>query len=69
MIKNIPIHSDSLIGKEIFVLEPTSEYIKGSGVLDNIVWSISCPGGTSIKKGEKAVIIGIDNNILMVTNK
>ena len=69
MMKNIPANSDSLIGKEILVLEDVNEFGKGSGVINDVVWIITCQAGVSIKKGESAIIMAIDGNKLVVTTK
>ena len=69
MTKNIPANSDSLIGKEILVLENTNEYGKGSGVINDVVWTITCQAGVSVEKGTHAIIMAIDGNKLVVTNK
>ena len=67
--KNIPYDSDSLIGKKVLILEPVNEYQKGSGVIDDFVWTVSCQAGVNIEKGNHGIIIGIDDNQLIVTNK
>ena len=69
MTKNISTNSDSLIGREILVLEGADEFNKGSGVINDVVWTIICQAGTSIEKGKHAIIIAIDGNKLVVTNK
>lgn len=69
MMKNISKNSDSLIGKEILILEDANDYGKGSGVINDIVWSITCPTGISVEKGKHAVILAIDGNNLVVKNK
>ena len=69
MTKNIPTNSDSLIGKEILVLEDVTEYEKGSGVINDVVWTITCQAGINIPKGKHAVIMAIDGNKLVVTTK
>ena len=69
MTKNIPTNSDSLIGKEILVLEDVNEYEKGSGVINDVVWTITCQAGINIPKGKHAVIMAIDGNKLVVTTK
>lgn len=67
--KNIPSNSESLIGKEILILENANEYEKGSGVINDIVWTVSCQAGISVEKGKHAIIIAIDDNNLVVRNK
>ena len=69
MTKNISTNSDSLIGKEIFILESANEFNKGSGVINDIVWTIVCQAGVSVEKGSRAVILAIDGNKLVVKNK
>ena len=69
MTKHITENSDSLIGKEILILESANEFDKGSGVIDDIVWTIVCQAGTAVEKGKHAIIIAIDENKLVVTNK
>lgn len=69
MTKHIPTNSDSLIGREILVLESANEFDKGSGVINDIVWTITCQAGISVEKGKHAVIIAIDDNKLVVRNK
>lgn len=69
MAKNISTNSDSLIGKEILILEPVNEFEKGSGVIDDVVWTVSCLAGTEISKGKHAIIVAIDDNNLIVKNK
>lgn len=67
--KNISITSDSLIGKEILVLESVNEFQNGSGVIDDIVWDLSCQSGIKVEKGTHAIILAIDENKLVVKNK
>lgn len=67
--KQISENSDSLIGKEIFVLEQVNEFEKGSGVINDVVWTLTCQAGIHIEKGKHAIIIAIDDNSLVVTNK
>jgi membrane protein implicated in regulation of membrane protease activity len=69
MTKNIPTNSDSLIGKEILILEAADEFNKGSGVINDVVWTVICRAGISIEKGKHAIIIAIDGNKLVVKNK
>ena len=69
MTKNISTNSDSLIGKEILILEPANEFVKGSGVINDIVWTVICQAGISVEKGKHAIIIAIDGNKLVVKNK
>lgn len=67
--KNISHNSDSLIGKQVLILEPVNEYQNGSGVINDFVWTVSCQAGVNIEKGNHGIIIGIDDNQLIVTNK
>lgn len=69
MAKNISANSDSLIGKEILILESANEFDNGSGVISDIVWTITCQAGVKVEKGTHAIIIAIDGNKLVVTNK
>lgn len=69
LTKHLSANSDSLIGKEILVIEDVNEFNKGSGVINDIVWTISCQAGISIKKGKHAIIVAIDENHLVVTSK
>lgn len=67
--KNISINSDSLVGKEISILEDCSEFDKGSGNIDDVVWTTICPTGHSLKKGDIGVVIAIEGNKLIVKEK
>ena len=69
MIKNIPTNSDSLIGREILILESANEFDKGSGVINDVVWTVICQAGISVEKGKHAIIVAIDGNKLVVKNK
>ena len=69
MNKNISTNSDALIGKEILVLETANEYDKGSGVINDVVWTLICRAGVTVEKGAHAIIIAIDGNKLVVQNK
>ena len=69
MTKNIPTNSDSLIGKEILVLESATEFDKGSGVINDVVWTLICQAGITVEKGKHAIIIAIDGNKLVVKKK
>ena len=69
MTKNISTNSDSLIGREILVLESANEFDKGSGVINDVVWTIICPASISVEKGKHAIIMAIDGNKLVVKNK
>ena len=69
MTMHISENSDSLIGKEILMLETANELTAGSGVLDDIVWSVVCQAGVTAEKGKHAIIIALDGNKLVVTNK
>ena len=69
MNKNISETSDSLVGKEILILEDVNEFNKGSGVINDVVWTVTCQANVSIEKGKHAVIVAIDENKLIVTNK
>lgn len=69
MTRNISTNSDSLIGREILVLESANEFDKGSGVINDVVWTLICQAGVSVEKGKHAIIIAIDGNKLVVKNK
>ena len=69
MVKNISTNSDSLIGKEILILEAADEFNKGSGVINDVVWTVVCQAGVNVEKGTHAVILAIDDNKLVVKNK
>ena len=69
MTKNISTNSDSLIGREILILESANEFDKGSGVINDVVWTVICQAGISVEKGKHAIVIAIDGNKLVVTNK
>ena len=69
IIKSIPQNSDSLIGKEILILDSANEFEDGSGVIDDIVWTVTCQAGNSVEKGKHAIICAIDENKLVVKNK
>jgi len=69
MTKNIPTNSNALIGKEILILESANEFDKGSGVINDVVWTVICQAGISVEKGKHAIIIAIDGNKLVVKNK
>jgi len=69
MAKNISTNSDSLIGKEILILEDANEHDNGSGVIDDVVWTVTCQAGINVEKGKHAIIIAIDENKLVVTSK
>ena len=51
------------------VLESANEFSKGCGVIDNVVWTLVCQAGINVEKGTHAIIIAIDENNLVVTNK
>lgn len=69
MNKHISTNSDSLIGREILILDSANEFDKGSGVINDVVWTVICQAGVSVEKGSHAVIIAIDGNKLVVRNK
>lgn len=69
MTKNISTNSDALIGKEILILESANEFDKGSGVINDVVWTVICQAGIKVEKGKHAVIAAIDGNKLVVKNK
>lgn len=67
--KDIKKTIDSLIGKEIFVIENADEFNKGSGVINDIVWTLTCETNNYVEKGQHAIISGIKGNKLIVTSK
>lgn len=67
--KNIAANSDVLVGKEILILENCNEFNKGSGNINDVVWTTLCQAGTSLKKGDHAIIVAIDGNHLIVKSK
>lgn len=69
LAKNISANSDSLIGKEVLVLEEANEFDNGSGVINDIVWTITCQAGVKVEKGTHAIILAIDENKLVVKSK
>ena len=69
MTKNISTNSDALIGREILILESANEFDKGSGVINDVVWTVICQAGIKVEKGKHAVIVAIDGNKLVVKNK
>ena len=69
LTQNIATNADSLIGRDVLVLEDVSENQKGSGMIGDIVWSLVCQKGEELPKGERAVIIAIDGNKLVVKKK
>ena len=69
MTKNISTNSDALIGKEILILDSANEFDKGSGVINDVIWTVICQAGVSVEKGKHAIIIAIDGNKLVVKNK
>ena len=69
MAKNISTNSDALIGREILILESANEFDKGSGVVNDVVWTVICQAGVKVEKGSHARILAIDGNKLVVKNK
>ena len=67
--KNISTNSDALVGKEITILEDCNEFDKGSGTINDVVWTTICQTGTSLKKGDHAIIVAIEGNKLIVKSK
>lgn len=67
--KNISTNSDALVGKEIVILEACNEFDKGSGRINDVVWTTICQSGHSLQKGEHAVIVAIEGNKLIVKGK
>lgn len=67
--KNIVQNLDSLLGKEILVIESVDEFNYGSGVIDDVVWTLTCNPDDYVEKGKHAIISGISGNKLIVTRK
>lgn len=67
--KNISIESDTLVGREITILEDCNEFEKGSGNIDDVVWITICQSGYTLRKGDLATIVAIDGNKLIVKTK
>lgn len=67
--KNISTNSDALVGKEIQILEDCNEFDKGSGRVNDVVWTTICQSGHTLKKGDHAIIVAIEGNKLIVKGK
>ena len=67
--KNISTNSDALVCKEIIILENCNEFDKGSGRVNDIVWTTICQSGHSLQKGDHAIIVAIEGNKLIVKGK
>ena len=67
--KNISTNADALVGREIVILEDCNEFDKGSGAINDVVWTTLCQSGHSLKKGEHAIVVAIDGNKLIVKRK
>lgn len=67
--KDIKNTIDSLVGKEVFVIENADEFNKGSGVINDTVWTLTCEADHYVEKGQHAIISGIKGNKLIVTSK
>ena len=67
--KHISTNADALVGKEIIILEDCNEFDKGSGTVNDVVWTTICQSGYSLKKGEHAIIVAIEGNKLIVKTK
>jgi len=65
-LKKLKAASDALIGKKILVIEDCNEFTKGSGKINNTIWSIICQSGHSLKKGDEAIVVAIDKQKLIV---
>ena len=68
-VKNISTNSDALVGREITILEDCNEFDKGSGAINDVVWTTICQSGHSLKKGDHAIIVAIEGNKLIVKEK
>lgn len=67
--KKVATNVDSLIGREIMVLEDASEHEKGSGIINDVVWTIMCQEGEEVRKGQRAFVVDVRGNKLVVKNK
>ena len=50
-------------------IDSLDEFNKGSGVINDTVWTITCEANNYVEKGQHAIISGIKGNKLVVTNK
>ena len=67
--KNVSTNADALVGKEITILEDCNEFDKGSGTINGVVWTTICQSGHTLKKNERAIIVAIDGNKLVIKRK
>ena len=67
--KNISTNADALVGREILILEDCNEFDKGSGTINDVVWTTICQSGNSLKKGDHAIVVAIEGNKLIVKTK
>lgn len=68
-LKNISTNSDALVGKEIVILEDCNEFNKGSGNINDVIWTTICQPGSTLKKGDHAIVLAIEGNKLIVKKK
>lgn len=68
-MKNVATNADSLIGREIKVLEKATDKEKGKGIINDVVWTLLCMKSEKVVKGETAIIVAIDGNKLIVTKE
>ena len=67
--KNINANVNALVGQEVTIVEDCNEFDKGSATLNDVVWTTICQSGYKLEKGEKAVIVAIQNNKLVIKPK
>ncbi len=61
---NEKTNADSLIGKKVLLLDDVSDDIVSSAKIGDIVWNVKSKD--EIKKGEKAEVVKIEGNSLIV---
>lgn len=67
--KHISQDLESLLGKEILVIESVDEFNHGSGVINDVIWALTCNADDYVEKGKHAIISGMNGNKLVVTRK
>lgn len=58
--------SNTLIGQKVLIVEDCNEFTKGSATLNEQVWVTICQSGHSVKKGDEAIIVAIENKKLII---
>ena len=58
--------SNVLIGQKVLIVEDCNEFTKGSATLNDQVWVTICQSGHSVKKGDEAIIVAVDNKKLII---